>query len=298
MPETYVVRFGRMRSLGEFRDLASLTHARGDQVVIRSDRGTELGEVLCPVSERTSRYMGSPSRGEILRPATPEDRERESRIGEDRSPAFATCQELIAKRRLQMNLVDVELIHGRERAVFYYLAEQRIDFRELVKDLARALKARIEMRQIGVRDEAKLLADYGDCGKPVCCNTHLSSMPPISMKMAKIQKTTLDPAKITGRCGRLKCCLRYEYDTYRSLEKSLPGVGSRVVTQKGQGRVLAQELLAQKLVVELDDHRRIIVERDEILSSEPPKGRRPSQADAGEIHELEDDIDYPAGAED
>jgi cell fate regulator YaaT (PSP1 superfamily) len=287
-----------MRSLGEFRDLASLAHARGDQVVIRSDRGTELGEVLCPVSERTTKYMGSSSRGEILRAATPEDRELEARIGDDRSPAFATCQELIAKRRLQMNLVDVELIHGRERAVFYYLAEQRIDFRELVKDLARALKTRIEMRQIGVRDEAKLLADYGDCGKPVCCNTHLSRMPPISMKMAKIQKTTLDPAKITGRCGRLKCCLRYEYDTYRSLEKALPAVGSRVVTHKGQGRVLAQEILAQKLVVEFDDHRRIIVDRDEILSSEPPKGRRAPQAHAGEPHELEDENDYPAGAED
>jgi cell fate regulator YaaT (PSP1 superfamily) len=298
MTETYVVRFGRMRSLGEFRDLASLTHARGDRVVIRSDRGTELGEVLCPVSERTTKYMGSSARGEILRPATPEDREMEARTSEDRSPAFATCQELIAKRRLQMNLVDVELIHGRERAVFYYLAEQRIDFRELVKDLARALKTRIEMRQIGVRDEAKLLADYGDCGKPVCCNTHLSRMPPISMKMAKIQKTTLDPAKITGRCGRLKCCLRYEYDTYRSLEKALPAVGSRVVTQKGQGRVLAQEIMAQKLMVELDDHRRVIVDRDEILSSELPKGRRAPQRGAGEPYELEDDHDYPAGAED
>ena len=122
-----------------------------------------------------------------------------------------------------MNLVDVEMIHGRERVVFYYLAEKRVDFRELVKDLARVLRTRIEMRQIGVRDEAKLLADYGDCGKPVCCNTHLSRMPPVSMKMAKIQKTTLDPAKISGRCGRLKCCLRYEYDTYRALEQTLAG---------------------------------------------------------------------------
>ena len=117
-----------------------------------------------------------------------------------------------------MDLVDVEIILGRERIVFYYLAEKRVDFRELVKDLARALRTRIEMRQIGVRDEAKLLADYGDCGKPVCCNTHLTRMPPVSMKMAKMQKTTLDPAKISGRCGRLKCCLRYEFDTYRELE--------------------------------------------------------------------------------
>ena len=123
-----------------------------------------------------------------------------------------------------MDLVDVEIILGRERIVFYYLAEKRVDFRELVKDLARSLRTRIEMRQIGVRDEAKLLADYGDCGKPVCCNTHLTAMPPVSMKMAKLQKTTLDPAKISGRCGRLKCCLRYEFDTYRELERQLPAV--------------------------------------------------------------------------
>jgi cell fate regulator YaaT (PSP1 superfamily) len=122
-------------------------------------------------------------------------------------------------------------------------------------------------------------------------------MPPVSMKMAKIQKSTLDPAKITGRCGRLKCCLRYEYDTYRSLEKTLPTVGSRVVTQKGQGRVLAQEILAQKLVIEFDDHRRIIVNRDAILSWELPPARRAAQADPGERDDLDDESDHPAGAE-
>ena len=120
------------------------------------------------------------------------------------------------------------------------------------------------MRQIGVRDEAKLLADYGDCGKPVCCNTHLSRMPPVSMKMAKLQKTTLDPAKISGRCGRLKCCLRYEYETYRSLEEDLAERGlARADRQGARAGYVAQEILAQKLVLELDDHRRIIVGRDD-----------------------------------
>ena len=219
MAQTYVVRYGRMRFLGEYKGLPDQDHSRGQQVVVRSDRGTELGEVLCPVTEQTARFMPNPAQGEILRLATAEDRDQEARLAEDQKPVFSTCQELIAKRRLQMNLVDVEVIHGRERVVFYYLAEKRVDFRELVKDLARVLRTRIEMRQIGVRDEAKLLADYGDCGKPVCCNTHLTRMPPVSMKMAKIQKTTLDPAKISGRCGRLKCCLRYEYDTYRTMER-------------------------------------------------------------------------------
>jgi cell fate regulator YaaT (PSP1 superfamily) len=274
-----------MRFLGEYSGLPDHEHSRGQQVVVRSDRGTELGDVLCPVTERTARFLPNPARGEILRLATTQDQEQEARLAQERKPVFATCQELIAKRRLQMNLVDVELIHGRERVVFYYLAEKRVDFRELVKDLARALRTRIEMRQIGVRDEAKLLADYGDCGKPVCCNTHLTRMPPVSMKMAKIQKTTLDPAKISGRCGRLKCCLRYEYDTYRSMEQTLPPVGSKVVTPKGRGRVVAQEILVQKLVVEFEDHRRIIVGRDDILSFEPPKGRMVAQADLDEADE-------------
>ncbi len=137
-----------------------------------------------------------------------------------------------------MELVDVEHLFGGERIVVYYLAEGRVDFRELVKMLAGEFQTRIEMRQIGVRDEAKLLADYGDCGKPVCCNTHLVEMPPVSMKMAKLQKATLDPTKISGRCGRLKCCLRYEYDTYEQLQKELPPIGSRVVTPEGRAGVI------------------------------------------------------------
>ena len=167
--------------------------------------------------------------------------------------------------------------------MFYYLAEKRVDFRELVKDLARDFRTRIEMRQIGVRDEAKLLADYGDCGKPVCCNTHLAAMPPVSMKMAKLQKTTLDPSKISGRCGRLKCCLRYEFDTYRELERQLPAVGSQVVTSKGRGRVVGQEILAQKLVIEYEDSRRIIIGPDDVLSIEPSRNRQPPAEERSDV---------------
>jgi cell fate regulator YaaT (PSP1 superfamily) len=165
-----------------------------------------------------------------------------------------------------MELVDVEHLFGGERIVFYFLAEKRVDFRELVKDLAREYRTRIEMRQIGVRDEAKLLADYGDCGKPVCCNTHMSVMPPVSMRMAKLQKSTLDPSKISGRCGRLKCCLRFEQDVYEEFQQELPQPGSRILTAKGQGRVLAQEILARKILVEFEDGRRVVVLADEILT--------------------------------
>ncbi|MFO1066589.1 MAG: regulatory iron-sulfur-containing complex subunit RicT, partial [Pirellulales bacterium] len=155
--------------------------------------------------------------------------------------------------------------------------EGRIDFRELVKRLAAEFQTRIEMKQVGVRDEAKLLADYGDCGKPLCCNTHLVEMPPVSMKMAKLQKATLDPNKISGRCGRLKCCLRYEYDTYEENRKTMPSVGTDIVTAEGRARVIGQDLLTRQLVIAMEDNRRVIIATDQVLSvlrrsaaSEPP----------------------------
>lgn len=273
MSSTYVVRNGQMRLLGVYTGMPGEEHPRGQRVIVRTERGTEMGEVLSPATDRTAMFLENPARGEILRAASSDDLAAEARLVEDRRSAFAACREFIANRRLQMDLVDVEVILGRERMVFYYLSEKRVDFRELVKDLARSLQTRIEMRQIGVRDEAKLLADYGDCGKPVCCNTHLSRMPPVSMRMAKLQKTTLDPSKISGRCGRLKCCLRYEFDTYQALERELPSVGARVVTRRGQGRVVALEILAQKVVIEFEDRRRTVIGRDEILGIEKSKNR-------------------------
>ena len=272
---SFVVRYGQMRQLGECEDGNGRTYLRGDRVVIQSDRGTEIGEVLCQATDRTARLLVNPAPGTILRLATPDDLRSEERLTARGQQGMAACREFIAQRRLQMDLIDVEAIFGDERMVFYYVSEKRVDFRDLVKDLARSLQTRIEMRQIGVRDEAKLLADYGDCGKPVCCNTHLTRMPPVSMRMAKVQKTTLDPSKISGRCGRLKCCLRYEFDTYQALERELPPVGSKVVTAQGQGRVLAQEILAGRLVIDYDDRRRVVVSAHEILGVEK-SGRRPT----------------------
>jgi cell fate regulator YaaT (PSP1 superfamily) len=176
------------------------------------------------------------------------------------------CAKHIAELSLDMRLVDVEHIYGGERVVVYYLADDRIDFRQLVKNLAHEFQTRIEMKQIGVRDEAKIMADYGDCGKPVCCNTHLSEMPPVSMRMAKLQKATLDPSKISGRCGRLKCCLRYEYETYQQLQKDLPPVGSEIITNDGRARVLAQEILASQLLIVTEDMRRITIDSADVLT--------------------------------
>ncbi len=279
MIPSYVARYGRMRFLGEFASSAGQAFLRGQKVVVRTDRGSELAEILCPSSERTARFLENPARGQILRVATEEDEQAGVGLEKIRDKGFEACQELIARRRLQMDLVDVEPILGGERLVFYYLAEKRVDFRELVKDLARVFRTRIEMRQIGVRDEAKILADYGDCGKPVCCNTHLQRMPPVSMKMAKMQKTTLDPSKISGRCGRLKCCLRYEFDTYQALERELPSVGAKVVSSRGRGRVVAQEILARRVALELEDGRRVIAGLNEIESVESSGASRMWQED-------------------
>jgi cell fate regulator YaaT (PSP1 superfamily) len=254
-----------MRFLGEF-DPEGGEYARGNEVVVRTDRGLELGTVLCPASPGAVQLLHEPTRGRIVRVLSDRDRAERERLEQLEAAEMETCGRFVERRKLQMELVDVEHLFGGERIIFYFLAEKRVDFRELVKDLAREYQTRIEMRQIGVRDEAKLLADYGDCGKPVCCNTHMSVMPPVSMKMAKLQKSTLDPSKISGRCGRLKCCLRFEQDVYEEFQKELPPVGVRVVTPKGQGRVLAQEILARKVLVEFEDGRRLPVGADEILT--------------------------------
>ena len=265
MPK-YVVRCGRMRSLGVMTVRKDATYRRGDQVVARTKRGLEVGEVLCEASKETVRLMDKPEQGEILRAMSANDENELSHMDDQLGKEFQTCQRYVEKLKLPMDLVDIEHVFGGERIVVYYLAENRVDFRELVRQLAREFQTRIEMRQIGVRDEAKLLADYGDCGKPVCCNGHLSSMPPVSMKMAKIQKATLDPTKISGRCGRLKCCLRYEYDTYMELQKELPPPGSEIVTQLGKATVVAQEILAGQLLIETEDNRRVLIDGTDVVT--------------------------------
>jgi cell fate regulator YaaT (PSP1 superfamily) len=262
---SWIVRHGAMRFLGEF-DPEGVEYSRGEEVIVRSDRGLEIGQLLCPATPATMSMLTEPTHGRIVRRMTEQDQLENERLHDSERIEMEACNRFVEQRHLQMELVDVEHLFGGERIVFYFLAEKRVDFRDLVRDLAREYQTRIEMRQIGVRDEAKLLADYGDCGKPVCCNTHMTVMPPVSMRMAKLQKSTLDPSKISGRCGRLKCCLRFEQDVYEEFQSELPAVGSRVLTGKGQGRVLAQEVLARKVLVEFEDGRRIPVAAAEILT--------------------------------
>ncbi len=265
----YIVRFGKMRHLGVFGASGSERYRRGDEVILRTERGLEAGVVLCEATPHALRQLKNPPRGRIQRPLTDSDRLEIARIHQLERREFEVCQREVEKLGLSMKLVDVEHIFGGERILVYYVAQQRVDFRQLVKILAGEFQTRIEMRQIGARDEAKLLADYGDCGKPVCCNTHLVYMPPVSMKMAKLQKATLDPAKISGRCGRLKCCLRYEFETYEQLQQKLPRIGAEVITNQGRARVVAHEILAQQVLVELEDHRRVLLDAGEILTVLP-----------------------------
>ena len=263
----YIVRFGSTHNIADFSAKGSKQFSRNCEVIVRTNRGVEWGTVLCPATEKTQGYLGkSEGGGKILREVSDDDRSKLDRLHQSERQEFNGCREMVSQHKLQMQLVDIEHLFGGERLIFYYLAEKRVDFRELVKALAKRFRTRIEMRQIGVRDEAKLLADYGDCGKPVCCNTHLREMPPVSMKMAKLQKATLDPTKISGRCGRLKCCLRYEYDTYVEYRRDLPKVGSIVVTKQGQGLVVGLEILAKKIMVQYEDNRRIMTDQKDVLT--------------------------------
>jgi cell fate regulator YaaT (PSP1 superfamily) len=285
MSAYYLVRHGVMRLIGEFEAPSDTLWRRQQQVLVRSERGTEVGTILGLATERARQFLVEPTSGHILRDFTSDDQAHLQRLREFEKHAFQVGTRCIQQRALQMDLVDVEQLFGGERVIFYFLVrppEKRVDFRELVRDLARELQTRIELRQIGARDEAKILADYGDCGKPVCCNTHLTVMPPVSMRMAKLQKSTLDPSKISGRCGRLKCCLRYEFNVYDEFQRALPPPGARVLTRKGQGRVLAQEILARRLLVEFEDGRRLLIAADDVLTPLGTEARRSGVNGVGE----------------
>jgi len=237
----------------------------GDAVVARTDRGVEYALIL--TAPEASGPQGPRPRTEVLRKATPEDERRhEQNEADGRGSEFAFCKERIEARGLPMRLVRVEKILGGQRMTFYFMAEGRVDFRDLVRDLAREFKMRIELKQIGARDEAKVLGDVSYCGRELCCSSWIREMKPVTMKMAKNQKSTLDPSKISGMCGRLLCCLRYEDDVYTELRKELPRRGARVAVKSSgkTGLVLHQEVLAGKCAVLLDRGGTLMVPGDDL----------------------------------
>jgi len=270
----YIVRYGVMRALGVMAARGKDSFERGSRVIVRTNRGLEVGDVLSEAVEESVKMLKDPYQGQILRGMSSQDANEWHHMQVNEKKEFDICRRYIAKSGLSMQLVDVEHVFGGERIVVYYLADGRVDFRELVKQLAAEFQTRIEMRQIGVRDEAKLLADYGDCGKSVCCNSHLYQMPPVSMKMAKLQKATLDPTKISGRCGRLKCCLRYEHETYEKIQKELPPIGSDVMTEQGQAHVLSHQILTSQLLVQTESNGRMFVDASDVQVVKKKKAKK------------------------
>lgn len=226
--------------------------ALGDKVIVETARGIECGEVSLELKEISDDEINSPLKS-VIRKATEEDLKTIRQNEEKEKDAFKICEEKIAKHELKMNLIDVECTFDNNKLLFYFTADNRVDFRELVKDLSSVFRTRIELRQIGVRDEAKLLGGLGICGRPFCCKTFLGDFQPVSIKMAKEQSLSLNPTKISGTCGRLMCCLKYEQDCYEELLKVTPKVGALVKTPDGNGIVEDVNLLTGKLRVKNND---------------------------------------------
>ena len=229
----------------------------GDHVIVETARGVEYGFVVLGPKEVDDSKVIQPLK-EVIRIATPKDDAREESTRKKEKEAFEICQKKIRAHNLEMKLIDAEYTFDNNKMLFYFTADGRIDFRELVKDLAAVFKTRIELRQIGVRDETKILGGIGICGRPLCCHTYLSEFAPVSIKMAKEQNLSLNPTKISGVCGRLMCCLKNEQETYEYLNRKLPGVGDIVTLPDGmKGEVSGVNVLRQlvKVLVDVNDEK-------------------------------------------
>jgi len=251
----------RFRTAGKiyFFDPMKFPIKKDDHVIVETARGVEYGTVVCDPKEVEDDKVIQPLKP-VLRIATPKDDETEKVNKEKEKEAFRVCMEKIKKHNLEMKLIDAEYTFDNNKVLFYFTADGRIDFRELVKDLAGVFKTRIELRQIGVRDETKIVGGIGICGRPLCCHTHLSEFIPVSIKMAKEQNLSLNPTKISGVCGRLMCCLKHEEETYEELNRRLPCVGDYVTSEDGKkGEVHSVNVLRQlvKVIVETGDTKEI-----------------------------------------
>ncbi len=247
----------RFRRAGKvyFFDPAGYDIKQGDNVIVETARGIEYGSVVLGPRDVEDEKIIQPLKP-VIRQATDEDIAVEKRNKEKEKEAFQICLEKIKKHGLEMKLIDCEYTFDNNKVLFYFTADGRIDFRELVKDLASVFKTRIELRQIGVRDETKIVGGIGICGRPLCCHTHLSEFAPVSIKMAKEQNLSLNPTKISGVCGRLMCCLKHEEEAYEELNSKLPGVGDFVTTKDNlKGEVQSVSVLKQlvKVIVTLEN---------------------------------------------
>ena len=265
MAEVVGIRFKEVGKVYYF-DPDGMQFKKGDRAVVETARGVECGEIAMENREVDDSEIVKPLK-RIVRPANETDLRvvRENRAKEQK--AFSICEEKIRAHNLDMKLVDVEYTFDGSKILFYFTADGRVDFRELVKDLAGVFRTRIELRQIGVRDESKMVGGFGMCGRPFCCSTFLGDFQPVSIKMAKEQGLSLNPVKISGTCGRLMCCLKYEQEAYEHLLRHTPKVGAIVETREGRGTVVENNLLTGMLKIRLErrpDAAPVVIERHEV----------------------------------
>ena len=286
------VRGVRFRNVGKiyYFDPKGFDIKAGDHVIVETARGVEYGSVVLSPRDVEDSKVIQPLK-EVIRVATQKDTEKEEKNRKKEKEAYQICLKKIQAHNLEMKLIDVEYTFDNNKVLFYFTADGRIDFRELVKDLAAVFKTRIELRQIGVRDETKILGGIGICGRALCCHTYLSEFAPVSIKMAKEQNLSLNPTKISGVCGRLMCCLKNEQETYEELNRRLPGTGDTVTTPEGlRGEVQSVSVLRQlvKVIVDVNDEKEIREYKVEELKFKPKhKKVKISEEELKALEELE-----------
>jgi len=307
-----LVRYGLMNILGLFEHNEAKIPKANTRVVIKTERGLELGYIVGQVcsyrggqfrlkEEQVKEYfnkseidLSPPHAGKFVRYATTDDLSEERHLRKIVQEEIDSCKKIVKEMNLPMKIVDAEHVFGGERIIFYFMSDGRVDFRELVKKIAQEYQTRIEMRQIGSRDEAKLLGDVESCGQQCCCQRFLKLLKPVNMRMAQMQKATLDPAKISGYCGRLKCCLRYEDETYNDLKRRLPRKNTMIQTRRGQGKVIDTQILTQLVMVEYENGDREAMRVDELgnISTSPEKqNKQDDNEDNDQMSDNPNDMD-------
>jgi len=290
-----LVSYGRIGTLGWFDHQEAHISKLCAHVVIKTKRGLELGKIVGVQNYRGGQFKSSPKQveqyfcnrtkdyplgdgGRFVRFATQQDLSEQRHLEKNAIGEAKTCQRITEELGLKMKIVEAEHLFGGERIIFYFTSENRVDFRELVRRLATEYQTRIELRQIGSRDEARLISDYESCGQQCCCSRFLKILEPVNMRMAKLQKATLDPSKISGHCGRLKCCLRYEDENYLALKRNMPHRSTPVQTPKGRGKVVDTQILTQLVIVQMESGDRQAWPLDEIQILKPGQtGKQPVQ---------------------
>jgi cell fate regulator YaaT (PSP1 superfamily) len=244
----------QLRAIGETKAFLAngMKFEKNERVIVEADRGIDYGSVITGNEDIDTAHLEKPIR-KVIRKANPWDEEQIAKNKTKTRDLMDICGRKIREQNLPMKLVDAEYSFDRSKIVFYFTSENRVDFRNLVKELASIFRVRIELRQIGVRDEARMLGGYGPCGRQLCCISFLKDFDPVTIKMAKVQNLPLNPAKISGLCGRLMCCLGYEHECYQELSKGLPKIGKEVKTEFGKGKVVAVSPLKRTITVDLGD---------------------------------------------